>query len=106
LALNFASEESLTTKVSDKAFLQSVQSSEQRPPIGAFFATIIKSQEQIEFLAGHKGYVDLFKEMEGFRNTLKQTSTVLPAQESQRAARFIAASLSLGELSKAVRSSM
>ena len=86
--LTFASEESRTTKVSDEAFLQSVQSSEQRPPIGAFFASIIKSQEQIEFLAGRKRYKDLFKEMEGFRNTLNQTSTVLPEHERQRAARF------------------
>ena len=104
--LTFASEESRTTKVSDEAFLQSVQSSEQRPPIGAFFASIVKSQEQIEFLAGHKRYEDLFKEMEGFRNTLDQTSTVLPEHERQRAARFIAASRSLGKLSKAVHSFM
>jgi hypothetical protein len=44
--------------------------------------------------------------MEGFRNTLNQTSTVLPEHERQRAARFIAASQSLGKLSKAVHSFM
>ena len=65
-----------------------------------------KSQEQIEFLAGRKRYKYLFKEMEGFRNTLNQTSTVLPEHERQRAARFIAASRSLGKLSKAVQSFM
>jgi hypothetical protein len=108
--LTFASEESPTTEVSDGAFLRSVQSSEitvqPKPPIGAFFASIIKSQEQIEFLAGHKRYEDLLKEVEGFRNTLDQASTVLPEHERQRAARFIAASRSLGQLSKAVHSFM
>ncbi len=108
--LSLANEESRATEVSDEAFLQSVQSSEntfqQRPPIGAFFASIIKSQEQIEFLVGHKRYEDLLKEVEGFRKTLDQASTVLPEHEKQRAARFIAASRSLGQLSKAVHSFM
>ena len=44
--------------------------------------------------------------MEDFRNTLNQTSTVLPEHERQRAAHLIAALRSLGKLSKAFHSFM
>ncbi len=95
---------------SDEAFLQSVQSVEspveEKPPIGAFFATIIETREEIEFLAGHKRYEDVLKVVERFRKTLDQASTVLPENERQRAARFTAASRSMGQLSKAVHNFM
>lgn len=95
---------------SDEAFLQSVQSVdspvEAKPPIGAFFARIIETREEIEFLAGHKRYEDLLKVVERFRKTLDQASTILPENERQRAARFTAASRSLGQLSKAVHNFM
>lgn len=94
---------------SDEAFLQSVQSVDspaKKPPIGAFFASIIETREEIEFLAGHKRYEDLLKVVERFRKTLDQTSTVLPENERQRAARFTAASRTLGQLSKALHNFM
>lgn len=95
---------------SDEAFLQSVQSAdapaEKKPPIGAFFARVIETREEIEFLAGHKRYEDLLKTVDRFRKTLDQASTILPENERQRAARFTAASRSLGQLSKAVHTFM
>ena len=95
---------------SDEAFLQSVQpiesAAQAKPPIGAFFANIIETREEIEFLVGHKRYEDLIKVVESFRKTLDQAGTILPENERRRAARFTAASRSLGQLSKAVHSFM
>lgn len=95
---------------SDEAFLQSTRpietTAEKKPPVGAFFAKIIETREEIEFLKDHKRYEDLLKVAERFRKTLDQANLVLPENEPQRVARFTAASRSLGQLSKAVHSFM
>lgn len=108
--LSFAEQGSNSLQESDEAFLNSVKSievtDEKKIPIGAFFANIIETREEIEFLAGHKRFQDLIKVVEGFRKKLDQAASILPENEGQRAARFTAASRSLGQLSKAVHTFM
>ncbi len=71
-----------------------------------FFASVIAAIQEIEYLASHKRYQELLNTAAGLTNTLERAKDVLPDSDQQRAARFIAASRSLGLLSKAVHSFM
>ncbi len=95
--------------IADADILDTIEVSEtgsEPPQPGVFFAGIIESRRQIEFLSSRKQYEELLKVVAQFRESLAQAANVLPAEDAQRTARFTAASRSLQRLSKAVHTFM
>lgn len=72
----------------------------------AFFAHIVVASKEIEYLANHKRYQELLNTTASLQRTLDRANTVLPSSDKQRAARFLATSRSLGQLSKAIHTFM
>jgi len=72
----------------------------------AYFATLIRATNEIEHLASHKRYQEMLSTTALLRKKLEQANTVLPPSEGQRAARFLASSRSLDQLSNALHSFM